>query len=195
MFLRKGMFAVLAIILVAGTFAFAQERQQPTASPEGTLQRDRTERKERRRERLGRREGRLGRKALGRRAGMGRFMHELNLSEQQREQSRAIVQRRLESTKSQREELFRMREKRIAGTFSAEDEARVKALRQEIRSSMDGIRGEMDSVLTAEQKAKLEELQKEREGKMEQRMQERQQRRQQRQQRLQERSNNRPVQF
>ena len=72
------------------------------------------------------------------------MMRELNLSEAQREQSRAIVQRRLEGTKSQREELFRLREKRIAGTFTAEDEARARALHQEIRTSMHGMREEME---------------------------------------------------
>ncbi len=63
---------------------------------------------------------------MERRGGMGHMMRELNLTEEQREQSRAIMQRRLESTKSQREELFKLREKRIAGTFTAEDEAAQK---------------------------------------------------------------------
>jgi Spy/CpxP family protein refolding chaperone len=86
------------------------------------------------------------------------------------------MQRRLESTKAQREELFKLREKRIAGTFTAEDEARTRALRQEIRTAMDGVRTEMAGVLTAEQKAKLEQLKKERKERMEQRMKERQER-------------------
>ena len=104
------------------------------------------------------------------------MMRELNLTEAQREQSRVIVQRRLQNTKSQREELFRLREKRIDGTFTAEDEARAKALHQEIRTSMDGIREEMAGVLTAEQKARLEELKAQRKERMEQRKKERQER-------------------
>lgn len=121
----------------------------------------------------------MGHREFGRER-IGRFLNQLNLSDEQRQQQRAIVQRRLESTKAQREELFRLREKRIAGTFTAEDEARAKALHQEIRTTMQGVRTEMQSVLTAEQKARLEELQKERKAKMEQRMQERQQRHQER---------------
>lgn len=185
MFLRKGLFGVLGTTFVLGTMAFAQ--QPATTSQEGTQRRDQIERLERHRERMGRREGRLGDKRAGRER-IGRLLRELNLSEEQRQQQRAIVQRRLESTKAQREELFRLGEKRIAGAFSAEDEARAKALHQEIRTAMQGVRTEMQTVLTAEQKARLEELQKERKAKMEQRMQERQQR-------LQERLNNKPQQF
>ena len=107
---------------------------------------------------------------------MGRMLRELNLTEKQRQQSRAIMQRRLESTKLQREELFKLREKRIAGRFTAEDGARAKALHQEIQTTMESGRSEMEGVLTAEQKTKLEELKTERKERMEQRMKERQER-------------------
>jgi Spy/CpxP family protein refolding chaperone len=107
---------------------------------------------------------------------MGHMLRELNLSEEQRQQGRAIMQRRLQSTKTQREELFKLREKRIDGTFTAEDEARAKALHQEIRTAMQGVREEMAGLLTAEQKAKLEQMKKERKERMEQRMKERQDR-------------------
>lgn len=185
MVLRKGMFAVLGMILAMATFATAQE-QQPPAAPQG-IDRAQTERLEQRRERLRQREGRVGQRGFGHRDSF-RFMRELNLSEAQQQQRKAIVERRLESIKSQREELIKLREKRTAGTFAAEDEIRAKALKQEIRSSREAIRNEMESVLTAEQKAKLEELQKEGKARMEQRMQERQQR-------LQERLNKRDQPF
>lgn len=188
MVLRKGTLVALTVILAFGMIAFAQEPQPPTASQEGLRGRDKAERLERKRERLERREGLREHRRFGRRGGMGHALRDLNLSEAQQEQRRAIVQRRLESTKAQREELFKLREKRIAGTFSAEDGARAKALHEEIRTAMQGVRGEMESILTAEQKAKLEEFQKERKARMEQRMQERQQR-------LQERQNNRPQPF
>ena len=94
-------------------------------------------------------------------------MGELNLTEEQREQQREILQRHLESMKGQRGELFNLREKRIAGTFTADDEARAQKLREEIRTSMQGIRTEMEAVLTAEQRAKLEQLKSERKGRRE----------------------------
>ena len=179
MLLRKGLLAVIGIILACGmgaVSAFAQQPQsQTTPSADGAIQKDRIERRERLREGAGRREGMKGHRGMER-AGMGRMLRELNLTEEQRQQSRAIRQRRLESTKLQREELFKLREKRIAGTFTADDEARAKALHQEIRKSMEGVRAEMASVLTAEQKAKLEEMKQERKQKMELRMKERQER-------------------
>jgi Spy/CpxP family protein refolding chaperone len=101
-------------------------------------------------------------------------MKELNLSDDQRQQARAIMQRRLAGTKAQREELFSLREKRIAGTFTADDQARAKALRQEMRAAMEGGRAEMEGLLTAEQKAKLAQLKEDRKSRVEERRQRRQ---------------------
>jgi periplasmic protein CpxP/Spy len=169
MFSRKSLFGAFGVIMAFGMVVFAQQPSTKTGTaPEGTLRREGTQRLERHRDRLGRHKG------LGRRGGgMGHLLRELNLTDEQRQQSRAIMQRRLGSTKPLREELFQLREKRIAGTFTAEDGARAKALHQELRSSMEGVRTEMEGVLTAEQKARLEELKKERKEKMDQRTKER----------------------
>jgi Spy/CpxP family protein refolding chaperone len=130
-----------------------------------------------RRELRGDREGRGGHETRRWRGGpgLGHLMRELNLADEQRQQVRFIMQRRLEGTKAQREELFKLREKRIAGTFTADDEAQAKALREQIRASMQGLHAEMEGILTPEQKTKLEELKKEHKAKIEQRMNERQQ--------------------
>jgi len=187
MFLRKSLLGLVGIILAFGMLAFAQEPQPQNPPPlDGPLRGERMEqRRERHRERMGDHEGRgrhKGREGMGRRGpGMGRLPRELNLTDAQREQSRAIMQRRLESTKGQREELFKLREKRIAGTFTAEDGTRAKALHEEIRASMEGARAEMAGVLTAEQKAKLEGLKAERKAKHELRMKERGERSKERQ--------------
>ncbi|HAF14637.1 MAG TPA: hypothetical protein DCK99_13260 [Blastocatellia bacterium] len=179
MLLRKTLFGFLGIILAGGMIAFAQQPQKTPTAPDGTLDRNRLERLERHRELLDRNQGMPGHRGMGRPGmggGRGRLLRELNLTEEQRQQSRAIMRRRLEATKSQREELFKLREKRIADTFTAEDEARAKALRQEIRASMEGVRAEMEGILTAEQRAKLEQLKAERKARIEQRMKERQER-------------------
>jgi Spy/CpxP family protein refolding chaperone len=171
MSLKKNLPGIAGIILTFGMVAFAQQPQTPAANPDGTLKNERLERREKRRERL---DGVRGHDKEGfGRLGRGNLMG-LNLSEAQREQIHAITQRRLESTKAQRQELFKLRDKKMAGTFSADDEARAKVLRQEIRAAMEGIRTETAGVLTAEQKARLEELQKERKAKHEERMKERQ---------------------
>src|SRR6266498_28236 len=175
MYLRKSLFGI-GTILATGIVAFAQEPQLPTlATPDATFRRERIERMQRHREQVDRQGSRKGR-GMGRHGGTGQLMRELNLSEEQRQQARAILQRRLEGTKAQREELFRLREKRIAGTFSADDEARAQALRQEIRTATEGAGTEMAGVLTAEQKAQLEQSKRERKEKMEHRMKERQER-------------------
>ena len=172
MFSRKNFAGLFGLVLASGMVAVAQQPQQTTA-PDGSRQ-ERMERRTRHREEMGRHREMRGHGAPG------RFMRELNLTDAQREQMRAITQRRLEATKSQREELIRLREKRIAGTFSADDENRAKALRQEIQSSMEGARAETEAVLTAQQKARLEQLKAERNAKHEERQAERKARREQR---------------
>jgi Spy/CpxP family protein refolding chaperone len=180
MFLRRNLLGISGIIFSFSMVAFAQQ-SQTTTTPDRPLKRERLERSERFRERLEARRGRGDREGFGHRGpGLGN-LRGIDLSEAQREQIRAITQRRLESTKAQREELFKMSEKRIAGTFSADDEARAKALRQEIRAAMDGIRTETAGILTAEQKARIEELQKDRKAKHELRMKERELRMKERQ--------------
>jgi protein CpxP len=176
MYLRKSLFGILGIILAGGIVAVAQGPQPQTpATPDATLHRERIDRMQRRRERADREGLRKGR-GMGRRGGVGHLMRELNLSEEQRQQARAIRQSRLESIRAQREELSRLHEKRIAGTFSADDEVRAQALRQEIRTAMAGVRTETQNVLTAEQKARLEQLKTERKKRMEQSIKEPQER-------------------
>jgi Spy/CpxP family protein refolding chaperone len=182
MSLRKSLLGISGIILTFGMVAFAQQSQTATTSQDGAIKRERLERREKLRGRLEgmRRHG--GREGLRHRGpGVGKAMRGVDLTEVQREQIRAITQRRLEGTKAQREELFKLREKRIAGTFSAEDGARAKALHQEIRTAMEGVRSETEGVLTAEQKARIEELRKERGAHHEQRMKNRDLRMKQRQ--------------
>ena len=168
MFSRKSLTIVLGITLAAGTVAVAQQTQPQSSTVPDAQFKGRAERLARRGERKGRREG------IGHRGGMGSLIRELNLTDEQRQQTHAIMQRRMEGTKAQREELFKLREKRIAGTFTAEDEVRAKALHQEMRTAMEGVRAEMEGVLTAEQKTKLEQLKQERKAKFEQRIKERQ---------------------
>jgi Spy/CpxP family protein refolding chaperone len=160
MFSRKSLITVLGIILAFGAVAIAQQTQPQSPHADAQFKRH-SERLAATGEHRGRRGG------MRRRGGIGHLIRELNLTDEQRQQGRAIMRRRLEGTKSQREELFKLREKRIAGTFTADDEARAKALRQEMRASMEGVRAEMEGILTAEQKTKLEQLKQEHKEKIE----------------------------
>ncbi len=169
MFLRKSIISVLGLILILASVAVAQEAQPQSPTTPDARMKTRLEPSATHGELRKRRGG------MRHRGGIGRhLMKELNLSDEQRQQARAIMQRRLEGTKAQREALFMLREKRIAGTFTADDEARAKALRQEMRAAMEGSRAEMEGLLTAEQKGKLEQLKQDRKSKIEERRQRRQ---------------------
>jgi Spy/CpxP family protein refolding chaperone len=158
---------ILSICLVSlGTCAagFAQQPQAPAApGQDSTVRSNRLQRMDRaRREFRGRRPDMLG---------LGRAM---DLTEEQRQQQRAIMQRYFTATKTQREELFKLREKRLEGNFTTEDQARAKSLHQEMRNSMSGIRGDMLGILTPEQRTQMETLRKEHVQKREEMMRRRQ---------------------
>ncbi len=94
--------------------------------------------------------------------GLFKLEGELALTDAQKEQLRAIHQRQFESTKSLREELFTLREKRRAGTLTEDDGVRARTLHQEMRASMETVKNEVESILTPAQRAKVEELKLER---------------------------------
>lgn len=140
-----------ALVSALGVNAFAQEPQGPR--PERGNRPDR----------IGRKGGMEGRERLrSREMGKMRFLRQLNLTDAQREQLRAAGQRNRETTKAQREELRQFAEKRRQGTLTTAEEVRSRALREEIRSSMQGTHGDLLAILTPEQKAKLEEIKKQR---------------------------------
>ena len=164
MFLRKISSAMLAVLaLTAVTYA----QQKPASAQDKIGSGQEASREGHRHGRMGRHRGFSG-------------MRELNLTEEQRQQQRAIVQRQLGNTKAQREELFKLREKRIAGTLTPEDEARVQSLHREIRDSRQGMRTELESVLTAEQRARLEQLKTERKERGDERREHKRERREHR---------------
>lgn len=165
MFLRR--ILVISLTLSFGVIAYGQQPQTP--AQDGT-------RGESMRHREGRNQERVGR---GGRNGLGKFrgIRELNLTDEQRQQQRAIVQRHLESVKTQREELIKLGEKRAQGSLSAEDGARAKALRQEIHDSMRGAHTEIESILTPDQRTKLEQVKTERKARRDEMMKRRQERR------------------
>ena len=113
--------------------------------------------------------GRKGGEGRGFRRGPGRdggfrpgLLRELNLTDDQKQQIRTIIQQSFAGSKAAREELRQLGEKRRQGTLTTEEEARARTLHEQMRASMKETETKIASVLTAEQKAKLEELRKER---------------------------------
>jgi Spy/CpxP family protein refolding chaperone len=95
-------------------------------------------------------------------------MSQLNLTDAQQQQLRAIVERFESSTKTEREEMRRLDESN-EGKPSADTEARGQALRAEIGQAMRGTRQEMLNILTEEQRTQFEQLVKERKARHEER--------------------------
>ena len=137
--------ALIAVLSVSGAVVVAQEQQAPTTAAPGIQKRDRGDRMERRGK---------GRHKRGARLGGG--LRGLDLTDQQKEQARAIMRANFESHKAQIEELKQMRQKGRDGLTDA-DKARAKELRNQLRQSRLSARSQISSLLTTEQKLKLEE--------------------------------------
>jgi Spy/CpxP family protein refolding chaperone len=153
MYLRTKIIRAGLVVGLLTAFGPLVPAQQPstqtttTQTPESRMER----RRERRGFRRGPGQGRMGHGALS----------ELNLSDAQKQQIRAIMEQG-QGNKTLRQEMRQLGEKRRQGTLSAEDQARVLALREQMRSAMKDRRTKLEAVLTAEQKTKLESLRKER---------------------------------
>ena len=108
--------------------------------------------------------------------GAGRHGHgmrafgQLNLTDAQREQIRALRESHRQSTQAQRDELRQIFEtRRQGGQLTTEQQARVQQLHAELREAGKRMHDEIvNNVLTAEQRARLEQLKQEREARREQ---------------------------
>ena len=118
---------------------------------------------------------RRGMRARRRMMGQRNIIGQLNLTDAQRQQRHEILQRHLQAVKQQRDELFQLQQKRIEGNFTAEDQSRAKAIREELRTAMQGMRGEMLNTLTTEQRSQLATLREQRRQRREEFMKQRQQ--------------------
>jgi Spy/CpxP family protein refolding chaperone len=137
----------LGLTLACNAVGFAQQPQTPG---------DQDSQQER---------GRGGRRRGGPRGGgfgMMRALRDLNLSEAQRQQARAIVDRYAASTKAQRDQLMQLREQYRDGDTPADVKERAKALREQLHQSEKAMRTELLSILTPEQRAALEQKEQER---------------------------------
>ena len=148
--IRLSSAALIAVLSVSGAVVVAQDPQAPTT---GTPQIQKQNR--------GDRPGRRGKRRQMRRQRLGGGLRGLDLTDQQKEQARAIMRANFESHKAQIEELKQLRQKGRAGLSDA-DKARAKELHKQLRESRLSARNQLSSLLTAEQKTKLEERMKNR---------------------------------
>jgi Spy/CpxP family protein refolding chaperone len=140
-------FSSLILIIAAALFggtAFAQQPQQNNSGVAPT------------------RPNRQMRQVKMRRRGIARGFHQLNLTDQQRQQMRSIMQSQAQSTQTQRRELRQLAQKHRTAPLTDAETARAKELRQQLMQSRQGVHTQMLAVLTPEQKAKLDEMVKNR---------------------------------
>lgn len=142
--------ALIAVLSVSGVVVVAQDQQAPTTGAPKIQKQNR-----------GDRLGRSGKRRHLRGEKLGGGLRGLDLTAQQREQARAIMRANFESHKAQIEELKQLRQKGRDGLSDA-DKARAKELHKQLRESRLSARNQVSSLLTAEQKTKLEERMKNR---------------------------------
>ncbi len=146
MFLRtKRSVAALAVSLfVFGGVAVAQQTQSAQTPAAATQQ--------------ARRAG-MGRRGMQRRAmPMLRILNQLNLTADQKQQARSIIQTNLQGTKTQRQEMRQLSQQWRQGTLTPEGLTRANELHKQLGESRKGVRTQLAGILTAEQKTKLEEI-------------------------------------
>jgi len=145
MFLRRKLTVSALILSLGACSATALAQQTQPANPGASAQQPGRVSSDRR---GGRRRARFGRQ---------RALAQINLTDAQKQQVRTIIQTQAQNTKPQREELRQLMQQWRTGTLTPEGQARAKQLRQQLRESRKGVHTQMQNVLTAEQKAKLQE--------------------------------------
>jgi protein CpxP len=137
------------------TFSAVSFAQQPVPQDNGQQQQE---------GRMGRRREGPGKRGPG---GVMRLMSQLNLTDAQQQQLRAIQERFEASTRTQREELRKLNESNQDDTPSADTQARAQGLRAEMNKAMKNTRSEMLTMLTPDQRTQFEQLVKERKARHE----------------------------
>ncbi|MFL6227918.1 MAG: Spy/CpxP family protein refolding chaperone [Pyrinomonadaceae bacterium] len=87
-----------------------------------------------------------------------RALRRLNLTDAQRQQVREVERRYAQTLRADREELRQLVELRRSGTaLTSEQSARVRQLREELRANAERMRGELQNVLTPEQRQQMQQ--------------------------------------
>jgi protein CpxP len=164
MSLRNRLYGASLALGLLVTFSLTARAQQSntTTQAEGSQQQT---------ERTGKRWHRGGHGMRGGGGGM-RMFRELDLSDAQKQQANAIIERYKESTKPQREEMRQLHQQKgqtATGAVDAQAQARAEALRAELRETHKRMQDELLTILTPDQRAKLEQIKQERKARHEER--------------------------
>ncbi len=145
-------FTAAIAVAAFSTFTFAQNDKASVPAPD----KDKAERPFHRGDRqkgegFGHRGGR-GMRGMG----MMRAFHELNLTDAQKTQIKSIMEANKPDPAAM-EQFHTLAKAKHDGTITSEQEAQLKALREQRQAKMKSVHEQMLNVLTAEQKATLEQ--------------------------------------
>jgi Spy/CpxP family protein refolding chaperone len=90
-----------------------------------------------------------------------RILRQLDLTEAQAAQARTIIENHMQATKSQREELMRLREQREQDAPQADSSSRARELRQQLQESAKNMRAQLLTILTPDQRARFDQMETE----------------------------------
>ena len=154
----------LGLLVTFSLPAFAQE--QSSTTQEGAVVDSQQQRTERRGKRWHR-----GKRGMHGMRGMMRMLRELDLTDAQQQQARAIFERYDASTKPQRDEMRQLFEQKRQSNAEpdAQTQARAEALRAQFKESARLMHDELLTILTPEQRTKLEQMKQERKARHEER--------------------------
>jgi len=170
MSLKRRFLSILTVAIASlafSTFTFAQDSKATTPAPDKDKA-DKHYKGEGRGSGKGHGEG----KGFGHRhGGMMRMLLDLNLSEAQKTQIHSIMDSN-KPDQTTRDEMRTLYEAKRAGTLTAEQQARLDAIKEQSKANAKAVHEQIMNVLTVEQKAQLEQKKLE----MKQRKQERHER-------------------
>ena len=144
----SGATLALSALLAIGGAAFAQDKSAPAPNADKPQGREFG--------RGGKEFGRGGPQGRGRHGkhGMMRALHQLNLTDAQKEQLRGLRQQ----AAPQSEEARQLLQQKRAGALDAAGQARLEQLRKEFKANQEARRNQLLAILTPEQKAQLEQM-------------------------------------
>ena len=161
---------VTASAVVFSTVSVAQDAKP--AAPAAPQKAEKPFKGERRRDGMGKegREGFMGRHGgHGKMGGAIRMIHGLNLTDAQKEQIRTILQSN-KPDQASRDKMKALRGSRTPGTPPTDEQkAQMKAFREQARTKATSVHEQILNVLTAEQKAQLQQRRQEMKQKFEDR--------------------------
>ena len=166
---------VAVAVFTFATFTLAQDDKAATPAPE----KDKAEKHFKGHKGHGfENRGEWGRGFGHRHGGMMRMMHELNLTEEQRTQIHSIMDAN-KPDQAAFDEMRTLFEAKRSDTLTAEQQTKLDAFKEQAKAKAKGFHEQILNVLTAEQKAQLEQKKAERKQRKEEFRQKRELRRQQ----------------